>query len=128
MDDVVCSRCLDGGDEDRLLICELCPTAFHIYCLTPALDAVPEGEWYCGGCLAKREAAAATGAAGREDNGRASRSRGAEQHGSVAAAHARAPAGPHSNGNGAGPSSSGGACSFLPKSSILQSFPRLSCW
>lgn len=57
MDDVVCGKCKDGGDEDHLLLCEHCPVAFHIYCLVPALERVPDGDWVCDTCLAKQQTA-----------------------------------------------------------------------
>lgn len=55
MEDIVCQKCEDGGDETRLLLCEKCPAAFHIYCLAPPLDRVPDEEWFCHTCKAKRE-------------------------------------------------------------------------
>jgi hypothetical protein len=43
----VCSICTAGGD---LLLCDGCNQAFHLLCLTPALDSVPEGNWACQEC------------------------------------------------------------------------------
>lgn len=61
MDEIVCGKCEDGGDETRLLMCEDCPAAFHIYCLIPVLDGVPDGDWFCDACLAKRKSGGSGG-------------------------------------------------------------------
>ena len=42
-----CRICKDGGD---LLCCDTCPSSYHAYCLSPALEEVPEGEWNCPRC------------------------------------------------------------------------------
>nr|XP_018668322.1 chromodomain-helicase-DNA-binding protein 4 isoform X1 [Ciona intestinalis] len=42
-----CSRCKDGGD---LLICDTCPHSYHLNCLNPPVEKVPEGEWSCPRC------------------------------------------------------------------------------
>ncbi|XP_020092860.1 uncharacterized protein LOC109713269 [Ananas comosus] len=43
--DDLCRICADGGD---LLLCDLCPRAFHKECI--GLSTVPEGDWYCQYC------------------------------------------------------------------------------
>lgn len=46
-----CHEC--GGREEpaKQLLCDECDMAFHIYCLSPPLSAVPtEAEWYCPDC------------------------------------------------------------------------------
>ncbi|PKA66905.1 chromodomain-helicase-DNA-binding protein 4 [Apostasia shenzhenica] len=43
--DYVCTVCLDGG---TLLLCDLCPSAFHPTCV--GLECVPEGNWFCPSC------------------------------------------------------------------------------
>uniref|UniRef100_A0A8C1RNF3 E3 ubiquitin-protein ligase UHRF n=1 Tax=Cyprinus carpio TaxID=7962 RepID=A0A8C1RNF3_CYPCA len=48
-----CSCCVCGGKQDAhmQLLCDECNMAFHIYCLTPPLTAIPEDEdWYCPTC------------------------------------------------------------------------------
>ncbi|KAF8655946.1 hypothetical protein AX16_002853 [Volvariella volvacea WC 439] len=45
---VVCNT--DHGEEDDPLECEKCDSPYHLQCLTPPLDAVPEGEWFCPEC------------------------------------------------------------------------------
>ncbi|XP_050312938.1 PHD and RING finger domain-containing protein 1-like [Anthonomus grandis grandis] len=45
-----CEICGTNTNEDRLLLCDGCDLGFHLYCLTPPLDEVPEGSWYCTQC------------------------------------------------------------------------------
>ncbi|KAJ8771052.1 hypothetical protein K2173_023377 [Erythroxylum novogranatense] len=43
--DEICSICHVGGD---LILCDQCPSSFHITCL--GLEDVPDGEWFCPSC------------------------------------------------------------------------------
>ncbi|KAL3512400.1 hypothetical protein ACH5RR_025117 [Cinchona calisaya] len=44
-----CSVCQSSGDENLLLLCDLCDSAAHTYCV--GLGAtVPEGDWFCHDC------------------------------------------------------------------------------
>lgn len=45
-----CQRCGSAADDGLLLLCDGCDAAYHIYCLRPPLDRVPEGLWLCPGC------------------------------------------------------------------------------
>ena len=45
----MCSVCQRPDDEPNMLVCD-CKRGYHIYCLTPALEAVPEGDWSCPVC------------------------------------------------------------------------------
>ncbi|XP_066248476.1 PHD and RING finger domain-containing protein 1 isoform X1 [Euwallacea similis] len=49
-DPTFCEICGSSEDEDRLLLCDGCDLGFHLYCLNPPLDEVPEGAWYCNLC------------------------------------------------------------------------------
>ena len=49
-DDAVCCVCGSGENEERMILCDKCPLAFHLECLSPPLDAVPEGDWFCSRC------------------------------------------------------------------------------
>lgn len=42
-----CRVCFDGGE---LLLCDGCPSAFHVECLNPPLKDIPDGEWLCPRC------------------------------------------------------------------------------
>eukprot|EP00011_Vannellida_sp_DIVA3-517-6-12_P011107 CAMPEP_0114636492 /NCGR_PEP_ID=MMETSP0168-20121206/17015_1 /TAXON_ID=95228 ORGANISM="Vannella sp., Strain DIVA3 517/6/12" /NCGR_SAMPLE_ID=MMETSP0168 /ASSEMBLY_ACC=CAM_ASM_000044 /LENGTH=676 /DNA_ID=CAMNT_0001848209 /DNA_START=203 /DNA_END=2229 /DNA_ORIENTATION=- len=45
-----CDGCFEGGE---LLCCDDCPASYHLFCLDPPLDAIPEGDWSCKRCRAK---------------------------------------------------------------------------
>ena len=51
-EDVLCKFCgcrLCGGKEevDTLLVCEGCEYFFHMKCLDPPLEEIPEDDWFC---------------------------------------------------------------------------------
>ncbi|KAM5532222.1 hypothetical protein V8D89_014122 [Ganoderma adspersum] len=48
---VVCDQ--DNGEEDSPLECDKCDYPYHLKCLDPPLDAVPDGEWFCPECEAE---------------------------------------------------------------------------
>lgn len=54
-DEEVCYICGGTDDQNKLVVCDRCDHAFHIYCLTPTLKFVPHGEWFCKDCLHRRE-------------------------------------------------------------------------
>lgn len=33
-----------------MLLCDKCNAGFHIFCLEPPLEAIPDGEWFCPTC------------------------------------------------------------------------------
>ena len=43
-----CRICGFDDDHANLLLCEGCETEVHTYCLTPPLEKVPTGDWFCG--------------------------------------------------------------------------------
>lgn len=45
-----CEICGSTDNEERMLLCDGCDLGFHLYCLTPPLDSVPAGYWYCNDC------------------------------------------------------------------------------
>lgn len=51
-DGSLCRGC--GIDEcaDCLLICDACDGAYHTYCLSPPIEEIPSGSWYCAPCFA----------------------------------------------------------------------------
>ncbi|KAJ8560582.1 hypothetical protein K7X08_022442 [Anisodus acutangulus] len=55
--EVQCNVCHSTADDSLLLLCDLCDTAYHTYCV--GLGAtVPEGDWFCADCsLLKAEQA-----------------------------------------------------------------------
>jgi len=46
-----CSVCGNKENPGQILLCDECDCAFHLYCLSPPLEAVPaEEDWYCSNC------------------------------------------------------------------------------
>lgn len=48
-----CCMCKKKRDADKMLLCDKCDRGHHLYCLRPALSAVPDGEWFCPKCRPK---------------------------------------------------------------------------
>ena len=42
LDCTVCEGCGQRNDEARLLLCDECDISYHIYCMEPPLDYVPQ--------------------------------------------------------------------------------------
>ncbi|XP_038615111.1 tyrosine-protein kinase BAZ1B isoform X2 [Tachyglossus aculeatus] len=64
-----CKVCRKKGEDDKLILCDECNKAFHLFCLRPALYEIPDGEWQCPAC---QPAAARRSSRGRnyaEDSG-----------------------------------------------------------
>ncbi|XP_055082188.1 tyrosine-protein kinase BAZ1B isoform X2 [Periophthalmus magnuspinnatus] len=45
-----CKVCRRKGDDEKLILCDECNKAFHLFCLRPALYRIPVGEWLCPAC------------------------------------------------------------------------------
>ncbi|XP_034024058.1 tyrosine-protein kinase BAZ1B isoform X2 [Thalassophryne amazonica] len=45
-----CKVCRRKGDDEKLILCDECNKAFHLFCLRPALYRIPTGEWLCPAC------------------------------------------------------------------------------
>ncbi|XP_069470886.1 tyrosine-protein kinase BAZ1B [Ambystoma mexicanum] len=45
-----CKVCRKKGEDDKLILCDKCNKAFHLFCLRPALYEIPDGEWQCPAC------------------------------------------------------------------------------
>ncbi|KAJ1605480.1 PHD domain-containing protein, partial [Cryptosporidium canis] len=48
--DFACEICRLNDHEEVLLLCDRCDRGYHTYCLSPPLDSVPSGEWFCPSC------------------------------------------------------------------------------
>ncbi|EGF83924.1 hypothetical protein BATDEDRAFT_84646 [Batrachochytrium dendrobatidis JAM81] len=46
----LCTVCNNAGDDDKLLFCDTCDRGYHMYCLNPPLEVLPEGSWLCSEC------------------------------------------------------------------------------
>lgn len=51
--DVFCTECNNWGDDDLLLLCDMCDTAAHTYCVGFG-RTVPLGDWFCRSCEVSR--------------------------------------------------------------------------
>ncbi|KAI0500585.1 hypothetical protein KFK09_018799 [Dendrobium nobile] len=49
--DQICEQCKSGLHGDVMLLCDRCDKGWHLYCLSPPLDRVPSGNWYCLECV-----------------------------------------------------------------------------
>jgi methyl-CpG-binding domain-containing protein 9 len=49
-DDGLCKVCGVDRDDKSVLLCDTCDSEYHMYCLTPPLTRIPEGNWYCPSC------------------------------------------------------------------------------
>ncbi|XP_060167232.1 uncharacterized protein LOC132646008 [Lycium barbarum] len=48
-ENVLCTECQQGGDDALMLLCDLCDSPAHTYCVGLGHE-VPEGNWYCESC------------------------------------------------------------------------------
>lgn len=55
-EDVVCMECHQGGDDSLMLLCDICDSSAHSYCVGLGSE-VPEGNWYCECCKLADEGA-----------------------------------------------------------------------
>lgn len=45
-----CEACGRTEDADVMLLCDKCNKGFHMFCLQPPLDEVPDDDWFCIKC------------------------------------------------------------------------------
>jgi hypothetical protein len=50
-DDVVCEVCSTSDNGAELMLCDVCNSGYHTYCLQPPLSSVPDGVWLCPECV-----------------------------------------------------------------------------
>ncbi|CAG2170913.1 unnamed protein product, partial [Oppiella nova] len=48
-----CKICRRKCDAENMLLCDQCNRGHHTYCLQPALESIPAGEWLCPECCPK---------------------------------------------------------------------------
>ncbi|KAJ1694608.1 hypothetical protein LUZ63_011306 [Rhynchospora breviuscula] len=49
--DQICEQCNSGLHGEVMLLCDRCNKGWHLYCLTPPLESIPSGNWYCLECI-----------------------------------------------------------------------------
>ncbi|XP_064982411.1 lysine-specific demethylase JMJ17-like isoform X1 [Musa acuminata AAA Group] len=49
--DQICEQCKSGLHGEVMLLCDRCDKGCHLYCLSPPLEKIPSGNWYCLECV-----------------------------------------------------------------------------
>ncbi|GMT20789.1 hypothetical protein PFISCL1PPCAC_12086, partial [Pristionchus fissidentatus] len=50
LDCTICEGCGHNKDDSKLIMCEECDVAYHMYCLNPPVERAPTGPWRCQWC------------------------------------------------------------------------------
>lgn len=48
---MVCEHCKGGHSEDKIILCDKCDKGWHMFCLSPPLENIPNGDWICPSCM-----------------------------------------------------------------------------
>jgi hypothetical protein len=55
VEEAVCTVCSSGRSARSILLCDGCDKGYHTYCLTPRVEAIPKGKWFCPKCALERK-------------------------------------------------------------------------
>jgi histone demethylase JARID1 len=47
-----CEICQKSNYDTQMLLCDGCDCGYHMFCLDPPLDSIPQEEWFCYTCIA----------------------------------------------------------------------------
>ena len=47
VDPIHCQECGKRDDAPKMVLCDVCNVGYHIWCVTPSFDTVPQGRWTC---------------------------------------------------------------------------------
>ena len=48
VEETSCLVCGKNDNYPEILLCDGCDGEYHMYCLQPPLETVPENDWFCG--------------------------------------------------------------------------------
>ena len=54
-DNGICQTCLRAHQGDEMLLCDGCNFGYHMQCLDPPIEAIPDGDWFCPVCMQEEE-------------------------------------------------------------------------
>jgi hypothetical protein len=40
-----CEKCGKDTDDDKMLLCDKCDKGYHLFCLNPPMESIPDGDW-----------------------------------------------------------------------------------
>ena len=49
-EDTACEVCRRTDNADDMLLCDRCDRGYPLACLSPRMEAIPEGDWFCPNC------------------------------------------------------------------------------
>ncbi|KAM1095392.1 hypothetical protein EV1_010372 [Malus domestica] len=68
-ENVICTECHEGGEDGLMLLCDICDSPAHTFCVGLGRE-VPDGNWYCEGCRPVAMGSSSSQAQGRSSDQR----------------------------------------------------------
>jgi len=47
----ICQICMRACKPENMILCDSCNSGYHSTCLVPSLRVIPNGDWFCAGCM-----------------------------------------------------------------------------